>query len=322
MEVSIAFVPGPIALFADGSRSILRLEDRPGPSAPKRSPRGLVSLWDMLRFHADRFSAVMNLLARMQSSLQALAPFLRERASRHGPYKDEINSKLMLEHVGALGGQLDAIGLSMSKATLDRIDASIRMEKVNLLEMEHLLKDLQTRIEDEFQSVIFLSLSSDEKPWYEPSKPLMGVEVERKFPGLLFEIDEAGKCQALGRHTAAVFHPMRVMEVALKATATCLGIPDPIKPADRNRGAILRTIKDEISRRGSAKPSAWSINHDREFFGELYTSLDSVRNSWRNSTMHVDKKYTDEESQHIFAAVRGLMMKIAVRFDESGLPQA
>jgi len=36
--------------------------------------------------------------------------------------------------------------------------------------------------------------------------------------------------------------------------------------------------------------------------------------------MHAEKKYTDDEAEHIFVAVKGFMMKLACRCDEDGLP--
>jgi hypothetical protein len=59
-----------------------------------------------------------------------------------------------------------------------------------------------------------------------------------------------------------------------------------------------------------------------ESLKDLHASLDAVKNPWRNSTMHVEKKYTDDEAQHIFAAVKGFMKKLAARMDENGEPKA
>jgi hypothetical protein len=38
--------------------------------------------------------------------------------------------------------------------------------------------------------------------------------------------------------------------------------------------------------------------------------------------MHVENKYTEDEAEHIFLAVRGLMRKITARLDEDGKPVA
>jgi hypothetical protein len=54
----------------------------------------------------------------------------------------------------------------------------------------------------------------------------------------------------------------------------------------------------------------------------LHASLDAVRNPFRNTTMHVEKKYTDDEAEHILALVKGFMKKLASRCDENGHPFA
>ena len=57
-------------------------------------------------------------------------------------------------------------------------------------------------------------------------------------------------------------------------------------------------------------------------FDDLYASLDAVKNPWRNATMHPANKYTQKEAEHVFAAVRGFVMKLADRMDENGDPKA
>ena len=135
-----------------------------------------------------------------------------------------------------------------------------------------------------------------------------------------FELDEAAKCLALGRATACVFHLMRLMEIAVRAVARCLNIPDPIQPADRSWGAVLKKVRGGIDAKWSTV--AARLAGDGETFDSLYASLDAVKNPWRNSTMHPANKYTLEEAEHVFAAVRGFMMKLADRCDENGDPMA
>jgi hypothetical protein len=77
------------------------------------------------------------------------------------------------------------------------------------------------------------------------------------FPSAVFEIDEAGKCHALSRSTASVFHLMRAMEVGIGAVAACLQIPPPVKAADKNWGKFLKAIKDEMDDRSSSTPPRW-----------------------------------------------------------------
>jgi hypothetical protein len=91
-------------------------------------------------------------------------------------------------------------------------------------------------VTDELSGRHFFSMTPREaRLWGQPEPPF-GADVQVKYPSALFEIDEASKCLALGRGTACVFHLMRTMEIGILATARCLGIPDPTKPAERNWG--------------------------------------------------------------------------------------
>ena len=64
------------------------------------------------------------------------------------------------------------------------------------------------------------------------------------------------------------------------------------------------------------------MSGDGALFEDLRASLEAVRNPWRNATMHIEKKYTDDEAEHIFVAVKGFMKKLASRCDEMGEPKA
>ena len=222
--------------------------------------------------------------------------------------------------LGELDQQADLLQLRSTKSQLKRIrvyldGGDVRQDQLRLLVME-----LFGRAQDEFDQNIFLSIPSLSAPYYSPEGPLFGKLVEERFPAAAYEIREAGKCRALGRHTACVFHLMRAFEVSIRAVARCLSIPDPLKPAERNWGIILRSIKAEIDRRW---PTALHRQGgDGHTFEALYASLDAVKNPWRNATMHVEGKYTAEEAQRIWSATESFMRALASRCDEMGAPQA
>ena len=155
-------------------------------------------------------------------------------------------------------------------------------------------------------------LSSNMRAFFSAREPLFGQDVNSKFPKISFEIDEAGKCLALGRSTACVFHLMRTLEVALESVRLCLGLPAPNNP---NWGAILTSINNELNRRGRN----WG---EYSFFQEVHAQLDIIRRAWRNGTMHVEHVYTQDEARVLFDATKGLMERLASRLDESGAPLA
>jgi HEPN domain-containing protein len=148
----------------------------------------------------------------------------------------------------------------------------------------------------------------------EPTEPLFSGEVRSKFPSAVFDIDESCKCLALGRYTACVFHLMRVMEIALHSVYACLAIPAPITGNDKTWGSIIQKIRNEY--RGRKNFSEMAL------FQEFHSLLDAVKDAWRNGTMHVENKYTEEEAKVILQTVKGYMIKLASRMDEKGYPTA
>lgn len=211
--------------------------------------------------------------------------------------------------------------LTNSLATIRRIRQTITRPRSRKSDLVDLGPELQGRLLDEMSGKCFLALSAKERELYESHTPLFGVTFQTKFStDGAFELDEASKCLALGRATAAVFHLMRLMEIAVRAVARCLNIPDPIQPADRSWGAVLKKVRDGIDAKWPTV--ATRLSGDGEIFDALYASLDAVKNPWRNSTMHPANKYTVEEAEHVLAAVRGFVMKLASRCDENGDPKA
>jgi hypothetical protein len=64
------------------------------------------------------------------------------------------------------------------------------------------------------------------------------------------------------------------------------------------------------------------MSGDGRFFEDVHGTLAAMQNPYRNSTMHLDQKYTVGEASEIFITVRGFMRKIAARMDEEGNPLA
>jgi len=107
---------------------------------------------------------------------------------------------------------------------------------------------------------------------------------------------------------------MKVVGHVLIAVHQCLGIGTPLVGSSKNWGSILGRIKDEIGR-----CTKWP---EKDFFQELYARLDAVKDAWRSSTMHVEKKHTPDEAEEIFKLTMRTLENAAVRMDEKGTPQA
>jgi hypothetical protein len=199
-------------------------------------------------------------------------------------------------------------------------NGDVALEGMPLQFAYHHLQRLLSAIEDEAGLRLFVSVQSNAANLYAPENPGFGNDVAQKFSSIVYEIDEAGKCLALDRSTAAAFHAIRSLEAGIRALSRCLKIPDPTKAHERSWAKLLKSLKDEIDAR-------WPTNTDRmsgdgEFFDNAYAALAAMQNPWRNATMHLDQKYTQEEAQHIYDTVRGFMARVASRMDEDGQPLA
>jgi hypothetical protein len=178
-----------------------------------------------------------------------------------------------------------------------------------------LYHDLQHRMEDELSSRFFLAVPFDKVKFYEQKEPLFGEEVFNQFPRIIVDIEEAGKCLALGRATACVFHLMRVMEDALKFVALKLDIP--YAPSWES---YIKHIDKKMSADYKDKTPEWK--KDEPFFRDLLGDFQAIRWAWRNPTMHIVRQYAVEEAESIFQAVRGFMQRLAQKFTVSEIDGA
>jgi hypothetical protein len=218
------------------------------------------------------------------------------------------------EHLDALGAEVTGLCLEDAKTRISQPWAKWEAAKA-------VFDEISSTLRRELSLKTVLVLQPQEALYYAPKRPLFGQDFANKFKtDGAFELDEAAKCLALGRPTAAAFHLMRIMEVGIRALARSLQIPDPVKPVERNWAVILKAVCAGIEAKWPTAASR--ISGDGSLFEDLHASLDAVKNPWRNATMHVEKKYTGDEAIHIFHAVSGFMMKLSSRMDEDGLPLA
>jgi hypothetical protein len=181
------------------------------------------------------------------------------------------------------------------------------------------MDEIDGRIRDEVKKTYAFCLNHLEAAFFDPAEPLLGPDVAAKFETAGFDIEEAGKCHAVGRSTAAVFHALRVLEVGIKALSRCLDIPEIEKPAKQNWGFILGEVKTKIDEKWPTQKSRES--GDGELFEGLYMLMLAIKTP-RNKTMHPARKYTEQEADRLLRVVGDVMMALAARCDEKGEPRA
>jgi hypothetical protein len=166
----------------------------------------------------------------------------------------------------------------------------------------------------ELEGLTFLMLEDSENELIDAGAQLWDAPFASQFPSALDDLDEAAKCLAFGRSTAAVLHLMRIVEYGLRALHAHLGITVVLEGNERNWGNILRRIKSNIdSRPASGKKDSLQAK---------YAMLNAVKDAWRNPSMHIGHKHTPEDADRIHGAVKSFMLTLSDVMDENGDPKA
>jgi hypothetical protein len=270
-------------------------------------PYALFSLWDwnMDKFSAEEFGETILLLGKMTASSHVMELLGKGDAVSVNDEGKKVFLEVTLPHIERFLGRM---GLNNSLAYIARIRLHFKEQTPwTGSEVREMLTQLQERIHDELRSELVLHVPKDRSSLFQEHK-LFGDEVHTAFPSAAFDIEEAGKCLALARATACVMHLSRAVEVALRTVATELHLPH------RNDwGRHIADIETELAKRYK---QAGARTPDELFYSEAVSQIDHIKTAWRNSTMHVDRIYTEEIAHDIFTAIKALLRHLATRLHE------
>lgn len=254
----------------------------------------LVTLLEILETSAEAWWRLASLTGQMLAKLEC----------------DELPPiDTVIETLAELRHECIKLKLTLAQATLDRFGESIgALAGKTVREIGTTLKpvisDLNLRIWDQLKTTLFLVVSTDHADFYKQTTPLFGADIESKFPNISEDISEAGKCLALSRYTATVFHLSRAMEIAVIKLGETMGVTVVDKDnSGLEWGKILSNLSIPIERmqRGEKK-ERWS---------STFTLLTHTKIAWRNPTMHPKQTYTEEQALEIFSAARSFIRSLA-----------
>ena len=201
-----------------------------------------------------------------------------------------------------------ALNLPQSLKQSARIVESLTNPLVSYRQTFDMHRNLYDRLIDELQERVTLQIDGARSALYRDRAPF-GQDVYDAFPSAEFDIAEAAICLSLDRGTACVMHLCRIVEVGLGALAVNrLNLPK--RP---NWGQQLNEIERELTARykTSGVRTAEGL-----FLSEAAAQIGHIKTAWRNPTMHVDRRYTNEQAGEIFAAVKCFMKLLATRVKE------
>lgn len=245
----------------------------------------IVTLLELLESHVCEFWVAAGVIG------QAIITLERDSAltTNSGPAIGEA--------LGTLRREAEIAGLPYVLKQIDRISDWLDTEgrAGDIRDLKLLLQEILYRAYDELQTRCFVVIPFEYLEHYKQSGPVFGANVHDAFPLAAEDLSEAGRCLALGRYTASVFHLMRAMECAVQTLSIKLGITN----VDREWGKLLSDITQKIE--------AFPKGDLRDQWSEVRTNLYHVKQAWRNNTMHPKQTYTESEAKAIFDAVRVFM---------------
>lgn len=173
----------------------------------------------------------------------------------------------------------------------------------------HLFQQIGSVCPAEIETKTIIILDGVDVEFYIPPSPLFGEEVVVAFPSSAGEIDEAGKCLALGRWTAAVMHLMRALEPALLALQRDVNVEHPKEQWHHVIDQIEAKIRQIKKRTHGAEDEKW--------YSDAAIQFRYIKDGWRNYSQHLHERYDKERAIDIFNATKALMRQLATRLRES-----
>jgi len=246
----------------------------------------------MLRFHAADFVAIMD-------GLRKIADVLHRDG---GDTADQRIRELAWTLTDATRQSADRVGLTSSVMAAEKMLRAIETNR-RPSRMSELFRELETVVQYELRDRMVFVVPQARAQYYDAKEPLDGSDIVNKLPKTLYDATEAGKCFAVGRYTACVFHLMRVVEACVQALGVKLG-------AQIENGDNWQSILDKTRRAVNDTYSKHS-SPERIAYDEVLAYLTSVKNAWRNPTMHPATTYTEEDVRGIMPAVSGFTKSLA-----------
>jgi hypothetical protein len=202
----------------------------------------------------------------------------------------------------------DTLGLTLTSqqchALLMMFESKITFPEDQTL--SQMFGEMTQRMRGELERHAFFYLDANLKDYY--SEQQFSPQAVENFPSATDDMLEAGKCYALSRHTASVFHLSRIVEVGLRVLTSDIG-----GKLRHDWGAQLQEIEKELEKRYKA---AGARTADEQFYSEAAAQIGHIKNAWRNPTMHIERRYSEEIAGDIFSAVKAFMRALATKLKE------
>lgn len=170
---------------------------------------------------------------------------------------------------------------------------------------------LHGAIEDRAENTMFFVVSREDAGLYHRN-PFPKI-VRYRFPSAIPDMVEAGRCLALDRNTACVFHCMRVCEVVLYSLAAHIGPSSFSESASlqANWDVVIKKIDNEL--KAAYKDRGDQFKGTYDFFSMTSNHMHALCKALRNDTMHANQSYDRTAAQEVLTATRRFAIYLATK---------
>lgn len=167
----------------------------------------------------------------------------------------------------------------------------------------------------ELKGKLFLFVPSHRSKFFKVQLP---DKVYEGFPFASREIQDAGRCIAMGQWTASVFHSMRAGEIGVRTLSDALGVtlPIPLELADWHTHQMQ--IAGKISAI-KATPKTEQRDKNLEFYSLSAAQLQYFNDAWRIRVSHSRATYDEGQAISVIVHTIALIEKLAERVKEPGV---
>lgn len=229
---------------------------------------------------------------------------------------DDLTKQKTIPCLESIEREFRKINLRITADTVADVLKDISRPRRSFQWLHDQSKNIERLAHKELEGKMFLYVPVEQSKFWPTNKEPhpFGNAVANAFPSAGFDIHNAAICMATSLSTAAVFHLMRVLEIAL----TVLGGKFGLSLVHTNWEQWINGVEAKI--RDMHNDAAWKSLPDwkdqREFYSQAASHFAFFKDAWRNYTMHSRGKYEQDEAARIFENVKGLMQKLSERLSE------
>jgi hypothetical protein len=269
-------------------------------------PGRLWSLLDIMRIF--RAGSILD----MSRALTIWANSSRDNAVMEKGRREDQQIKVKSYHQ-----PLFEIGFAATAASILKITACLEKEECKWSDLKEPAKECVGRLVDEANAGQFFSLTPREADLFLNPRKGWESSIER-FPGIVDDVEEASKCVALSRYSAAVFHSIQIIETGLIELGTFLKVNDPKSGWTAVSGALGKAIKKEHKTRTRFERKNFA------FLEQMEGTVAGLKNAWRNKISHAHGRlflmttdFSPDVAEEILMSSRSFTRRLA-----EGLPPA